>query len=293
MKLKKLAPDEKRVIEEKGTEAPFSGKYENFNEPGLYVCKRCGAPLYRASDKFDAHCGWPSFDDELPKAIKRLPDPDGVRTEIECSNCGAHLGHVFTGEHMTRKNVRFCVNSISMDFIPADKVKKEAIVFGGGCFWCTEVVFKMIPGVLEVVPGYAGGTTENPTYEKVSGGNTGHAEVSKVDFLPKNVTLEHLLEVFFSMHDPTSLNKQGGDEGTQYRSIILITSKKQEKAVRKFIKKIQKDYAQSIVTEVKELDKFWGSEDYHKDYFAKNPHQPYCMMVISPKVKKVKEKFGL
>jgi peptide methionine sulfoxide reductase msrA/msrB len=293
MKFKKLTKEEKHIIEEKGTEAPYSGKYEKNKEKGIYICKRCSAPLYKSEDKFDAHCGWPSFDDELPKAVKRTKDADGMRTEITCENCGAHLGHVFTGEHMTKKNVRHCVNSISMDFIPADKVKKETIVLGAGCFWCTEAVFKMVPGVLEILPGYAGGTVENPSYEQVCSGKTGHAEVAKVEFLPKTVSIDHLLDVFFSMHEPTSLNKQGNDVGTQYRSMVLFTSKKQEQAVRKFIKNIQKDYTKPIVTEVRQLDKFYPAEDDHKNYFKKNPHAPYCIFVISPKVKKIKHKFDL
>jgi methionine-R-sulfoxide reductase len=119
---KKLTPEEARVIVQKGTEMPFTGKYYAFWQKGTYVCRRCGTALYRSENKFEADCGWPSFDEEIPGAVKRLPDPDGMRTEIQCVNCGAHLGHVFTGEHFTEKDTRHCVNSISMDFIP-DKEK--------------------------------------------------------------------------------------------------------------------------------------------------------------------------
>lgn len=118
---KKLTPKEERVIVQKDTEMPFSGKYFAFWEKGTYICKRCGAPLYRSESKFEANCGWPSFDEEIPGTVKRLPDADGVRTEIQCANCGAHLGHVFVGEKFTEKNIRYCVNSISMDFVPDRK----------------------------------------------------------------------------------------------------------------------------------------------------------------------------
>jgi methionine-R-sulfoxide reductase len=123
-KMRKLTPEEERVIVNKGTERPFTGKYDDFYEKGTYVCKRCGTALYRSADKFDAHCGWPAFDDEIKGAVKRIPDADGMRTEIVCANCNAHLGHVFTGEMLTTKNTRHCVNSISMEFIPAEGKEK-------------------------------------------------------------------------------------------------------------------------------------------------------------------------
>jgi len=125
MKYKELTEEEKRVIINKGTERAFTGKYYKHEEKGVYTCKRCGAHLYRSDDKFDANCGWPSYDDEIEGAVKRVPDADGRRTEIICNNCGAHLGHVFTGEGYTEKNVRHCVNSVSLEFIPAEKLNEK------------------------------------------------------------------------------------------------------------------------------------------------------------------------
>ncbi len=169
--------------------------------------------------------------------------------------------------------------------------KTEKIVLGGGCFWCGEAVFKMIKGVKEVTPGYAGGHTVNPTYEDVCTGRTGHAEVVEIVYNPDETTLEKILDVFFRMHDPTSLNKQGADFGSEYRSIILYISQKQKKEIEDFVKNSQKNFDKPIATEVKKLDKFYPAEDYHKNFYERNPLQPYCIFVTRPKVKKIREEF--
>jgi peptide-methionine (S)-S-oxide reductase len=172
--------------------------------------------------------------------------------------------------------------------------KKEIAVFGGGCFWCTEAVFKMLKGVSKVLPGYSGGKIENPTYEEVSSGKTGHAEVVYLEFDPKVVLYRTLLTVFFGSHDPTTLNRQGADFGTQYRSVVFYTNERQKIEVEKFIEEINasnKD-GESVKTEVLKFDKFYEAEDYHKNYFETHPGNPYCEIVINPKLEKVKEKFA-
>ncbi len=167
------------------------------------------------------------------------------------------------------------------------------IIFGGGCFWCTEAVFTMFEGVVKTTPGYAGGHTKNPTYEEVCSGDTGHAEVLKVEYAPAKAPLKKLLEIFFKMHDPTSINQQGADYGSQYRSIILYTEPEQKEVIEDYMKSIKGDYKKPIATEVKKLEAFYPSEDYHKDYYKNNPFQPYCMLVIRPKVDKIKKEFEL
>ncbi len=168
----------------------------------------------------------------------------------------------------------------------------ESIVFGGGCFWCVEAAFRMVKGVLGTTPGYAGGTTPRPGYEEVCAGHTGHAEVVRVDFDPALVSLAELLEVFFEIHDPTSLNRQGADVGTQYRSVILYSGDEQRAAAEAFIREAASRYSRPIVTELKELDVFWPAEDYHFDYFARHPGRPYCRAVIAPKLEKLRKKLG-
>jgi peptide-methionine (S)-S-oxide reductase len=170
----------------------------------------------------------------------------------------------------------------------------EVAVFGGGCFWCTEAVFVMLRGVHAVLPGYAGGIKSNPTYEEVSSGSTGHAEVIKINYDPTQVSYRDLLTVFFGSHDPTTLNRQGADSGTQYRSIILTTSDAQAREAETFIKELNDSHKDGapIVTEIKPLEQFYSAEEYHKNYYANNPEEGYCQLVINPKLDKVKTKFA-
>ncbi len=282
MEYNKLTPEEERVIVHKGTEQPFTGKYLYNKEAGTYVCKRCGAPLYRSSDKFDSGCGWPSFDDEIKGAVKHAPDADGVRTEIICANCGAHLGHVFTGEGLTKKNIRHCVNSVSLEFVPAAKgemkekqVQTRKAYFAGGCYWGVEYWFKKEEGVVSARSGYMGGHTEKPTYKQVCGGKTGHAETVEVEYDPGKVSYEKLAKLFFEIHDLTQKDMQGPDIGRQYRSEIFYTDHEQKATAERLIEQLRKKDL-NVVTEVEQAGKFWVAEDYHQDYYGKTGGQPYC-----------------
>jgi peptide-methionine (S)-S-oxide reductase len=168
-----------------------------------------------------------------------------------------------------------------------ERGRRAEIVLGGGCFWCVEAAFEMVEGVTRTTPGYSGGTTSHPSYDEVCGGLTGHAEAVKVEYDPSVVTLEQLLEVFFTVHDPTTLNRQGADVGTQYRSIILYTSEEQRAQVDSYLEEMRPRYSGPVVTEVRELETFWPAEEHHHDYYAKNPRQPYCRVVIAPKLEKL------
>lgn len=174
---------------------------------------------------------------------------------------------------------------------PDHMAEKKTAVFGSGCFWCSEAVFKLAKGVLSVEPGYAGGGKPEPTYEEVSTGDTGHAEVVRVTYDPSVISYEDLLTLFFGSHDPTTLNRQGADVGTQYRSIILYGDDAERSAAKDFIAKLEEGGGDPVVTEVAPLDTFWPAEDYHKDYFEKNKQAPYCQAVINPKLEKIQERF--
>lgn len=273
-----LTPEEERVIIEKGTEAPFSGEYNDFFESGYYRCRRCDAPLYRSEDKFRSGCGWPSFDDEIEGAVIRRTDADGMRTEIICANCGAHLGHVFVGENLTDKNIRHCVNSISLVFVPDDSLLKKAY-FAGGCFWGVEYQFQKKDGVISVVSGYMGGSRENPSYQDVCAGNTGHLESVEVTYDPSKVSYRELSKLFFEIHDPTQVNRQGPDVGEQYSSAVFF-SNDEEKRIAQGLIDILENKGYDIATQLFPVQEFWKAEDYHQDYYRKKGGQPYCHSYI-------------
>ena len=297
--MRELTEFEKYVIEDKGTERPFSGEYVNHSAAGVYVCKKCQQPLYSSEHKFNAHCGWPAFDDELPGAVTRHIDADGRRVEIVCSQCGGHLGHVFEGEYLTPKNVRHCVNSVSMDFIAKDTLTKATnqsalATFGAGCFWCVEAIFGALNGVSKVTSGYSGGSESDADYKSVCSGLTAHAEVVQIEFDPAIISFETLLAVFFQSHDPTTLNRQGNDQGPQYRSVIFIHNEEQATKANDAILALTEAavFANQIVTQISAFEHFYPAENYHNDYFAQHGEQPYCQLVVKPKVEKFKKAFA-
>lgn len=277
-KFNKLTPHEERIIEHKGTEPPFLGEYEDQFFPGMFICRRCNAPLYDAKSKFKSACGWPSFDDSVPGAVVRVPDIDGIRTEIICANCDGHLGHVFEGEYHTPKNTRHCVNSLSMRFVHADKIpeKMQTAVFASGCFWGTEYWFFKRDGVIATTVGYAGGEVENPTYQQVCSGQTGHAESIQVVYDPSEVSYEELVKLFFETHNPTQRDGQGPDLGSQYRSVIFYQNDEQQAIAQQYKNTlIEKDY--DVVTQIEPLDAFYPEQDaHHQKYYFKKDALPYC-----------------
>ncbi len=275
-----LTTQEKSVMVNKATERPFSGKYYKFNEEGTYICKRCNAPLYTSSAKFDSGCGWPSFDDEIKGAIKRVPDADGRRVEIVCANCEAHLGHVFEGEGLSDKNIRHCVNSVSLDFKHKDlkplilpQTKKA--YFAGGCFWGVEYHFEKLKGVLSVESGYMGGHLKNPSYRDVSGGESGHLEVVAITYDPAKVKYETLAKLFFEIHDATQTDGQGPDRGAQYLSGVFTSDEEEKKVIQKLIG-ILKAKGLNVATKIYVKTPFYKAEEYHQDYYKRTGKQPYC-----------------
>jgi len=287
---KLLTPEEFTVTRKKGTERAHSSEMCSLFEPGNYVCVCCGTLLFDANEKFESGTGWPSFTQPVAdNAIAYHKDISHgmVRVEAVCNSCGAHLGHVFP-DGPKPSGLRYCMNAVALKKVESNERKAT---FGGGCFWCTEAVFAELEGVLKVDSGYSGGNIANPTYREVCSGLTGHAEVVEVTYNPQQISYTDLLRIHLSTHNPTTLNRQGADAGTQYRSVIFYRDETEKSTAIEVISEIQAVYDAPIVTVVAPLDYFYKAEDYHQDYYANNSQEGYCQAVIDPKLIKFRELF--
>ena len=268
--MRPLDEKEAYVIEKKGTERPYTGEYWNLFDQGVYLCRKCGTPLYRSESKFPSDCGWPSFDDEIPGRVRRQVDADGYRTEILCEHCGGHLGHVFTGEHYTDKNTRHCVNSLSMQF-----VQTRQAIFASGCFWGTQYHFNKAKGVIHTTAGFTGGRVSEPSYRQVCTGQTGHLEAVEVLYDPEHTSFEELAKLFFETHDPTQTDGQGPDIGEQYLSAVFYHNEHERQTAEELIA-ILEGNGLRVATRLLPAGIFWPAEEYHQDYYEKKHGTPYC-----------------
>ncbi len=297
---KLLTPEQYKVVRQNGTEAPFANAYWDNKRPGIYVDVVSGEPLFSSTEKFDSGTGWPSFTSPLAKehVVEKTDGSHGMaRVEVRSQKADSHLGHVFD-DGPGPSGLRYCINSASLRFVPAENLQKEGYgqyahlfegrglakaatetaVFGGGCFWGVEELFRRVKGVQATSAGYMGGRLKNPSYEDVCTDRTGHAEVVRVQFDPEVVSYEQLLDVFWQIHDPTTPNRQGPDVGSQYRSVVFAASTAQERAAKEAKQKLQASgkFKKPIVTEIAPAQTFYPAEDYHQQYFAKRGIEPSC-----------------
>jgi len=317
---KRLSREEFEVLRNQGTERAYSGTLLNTEADGVFCCAGCGLPLFSSDAKFHSGTGWPSFYQTIAKGnVSEVVDSsDGmVRTEIHCPRCGGHLGHVFDdGPKPT--GLRYCLDSVALKFTPqgalaslADPAAEKSrdatpaafhldaakatstAVFASGCFWATEAAFAQINGVIHAESGYSGGDKNTANYEAVGTGRTGHAESVQVTYDSRRVSYDQLLDVFFAAHNPTELNRQGNDEGTQYRSAIFYADEQQKQAAEAKIKSLTQSRAFSarIVTTVEPLKTFFAAEGYHQNYVQNHPNESYIRSVSIPKVEHVRAKY--
>lgn len=276
LKTQSLTPDQYEIIINKDTEQPFTGRYNDLDQNGIYICRNCGTPLFKADSKFISTCGWPSYDIHIDNNVKELPDADGRRTEILCNNCDGHLGHIFHGEGYTKLNTRYCVNSASVDFIAAEDFgQTEEIIVAAGCFWGVEHYMKKLDGVVFAESGYCGGEKPYPDYKSVCAGGTGYLEVVRIIFDKTKLSLEDILKYFFEIHDFEQINGQGPDIGEQYKSAIFYYNEHQKKVAQDLIN-ILKEKSYKVATELREMKPYYVAEDYHLDYYLKQGSLPYC-----------------
>jgi len=303
---KKLTPMQYRVTQEAGTEPPFQNEFWNDHRDGIYLDVVSGKPLFSSKDKFDSGCGWPSFTKPLAaeEVVEKRDSTLGMlRTEVRSKGADSHLGHVFDDGPRDQGGLRYCINSASLRFVPVDDLEKEGLgrflpLFGrtvkaasapspgpaeeiatlaGGCFWGMEDLLRKQPGVLGIEVGYTGGTVPNATYEH----HEGHAEAVQIRFDPAKTSFEALLRFFFRMHDPTTLNRQGNDMGTSYRSAIFIHSEAQRQTAERVKAEVDASgkWKRPIVTEITAAGPWWTAEDYHQDYLIKHPGGYTCHYV--------------
>ena len=278
-----LTPEQYRVMRKAGTERPYSGKYNDHYREGVYNCAGCGTPLFLSETKYDHGTGWPSFTDPVDERNIEYREDFSLlmkRIEVKCAVCGAHLGHVFDdGPAPSRRH--FCINSAALDFQAEssdEKIKKtgaaeklQTATFAAGCFWGIEDKFGKIRGVARTSVGYAGGTVKNPTYQQVCRGNTGHAEAVRILYDPTIVSYPELLNAFFRFHDPTQINRQGPDIGSQYRSVIFYHNEEQKRVAEKKIAELEKSdrFGAPIATQIKPVSAFYEAEEYHQKFYEK------------------------